>query len=451
VGGEVDPQAALGAADELIGWWRIEGISTVVTNWGKSDPDAALAWVGSSKNWMKEHILPELIAQIGKKDRGRAFDLYQQAIKDNSINARWGNTELFSDWAREDPQAASLAAMKLFEENQNDNELRSSLSAWAIKDTAAALAWLEENLSGDTQRRVREEVIETWAYREPEAAAAHLLGLDDKQQWQSGLQDVLRSWAMRDFDQTSGWIETIEDPERKKEARIALINAGRWGNSPEEIAEYALPHLDDQDAEDAFLSVARDWGRRDLEGATAWIEENIDDPALVDQFRFRVLSSTNWENPAQAAQQLADLPEGQMRQSSYGEVAERWAESNLEAARQWANELPDGPERNLALGKVTGEWIEQDPESATQWIGQLEAGTLRDQMTSELAAHHAEENNIDTALEAARGIADDHRRAAALESTLQTWMYRDPNAAREFIESNEELDDYTRWRLLTPR
>ena len=451
---EIDPMAAIAATKDLNGWQRYNGISQITRVWAKSDPDSVLEWIDSESNTRhRQTAMGAVLTEAGKKDRSRALELYFDAVDKGIITRdRWsdGNT-MFYEWAKDAPAAASAAALKVLEKTKSDGPMSSALTAWAREDTTAALEWLDSNLSGDVQLRMLDSVIEAWSNRDPQAAASHLLGLEDGQRWKSGVDEVVRNWAMRDFSEASKWIDSIGDPRRQSEARAALVQSGAWGGSDIEAANYALPYLDDEKIKDSLTNLTWNWARRDPDGMMEWLEKNVDDDALIDRMRFHSIQQTIWNNPGNAAGDLAKLPAGKERQQAYSEVAENWARQNLDAAREWANNLPEGAERDLALSNVTGAWIAQDTEAATAWIGEMEPGDLRDQMTSKLARYHAAEADMETALEAARQIEDPHRRADTFENALQTWMWRDSKAATEYIEASQEIDARTRWRLLTPR
>ncbi|MGI9244652.1 MAG: hypothetical protein ACR2RV_27870 [Verrucomicrobiales bacterium] len=449
---EIDPDGAVDATSKMTSWMRQEAVGTVAKNWAKHSPGAALAWAKSITNsQFRQHAVGETLDQIGKSDRAGALELYMEALEDRSLSTdRWNSGAFFADWGREDPTAAAAAAVQIMEENKSDNALSTAIGAWAFDDTPAALAWLSDELKGDTQRRMLRSVYESWSQRDPLAAANHMLAQEDSQKWRASVDNVVRNWVMRDFDATSTWIDGIDDPDRQSEARAALIQSSGWSGSDVEAADYALQFIDDPKTKDALANLAWGWSQRDADGALAWAEENIDDPALVDRMRFQAIQTKIWENPALAAEKLSDLPEGKQRQEFYSRVANDWASSNLESARQWANDLPEGVERDLALSSVTGAWIADDTEAATDWIGEMETGDLRDQMVAKLAQYHAGEADIEAALDAAQQVDDPLRRANTLESTLRTWMYREPEAARGYIEASEELDAQTRWRLLTP-
>ncbi len=139
-----------------------------------------------------------------------------------------------------------------------------------------------------------------------------------------------------------------------------------WSGSHIETANYALQYIDDPKMKDALADLAWSWSERDRDSALAWAEENIKDPSLIDRIRLDSIQSKIWENPGQAAEKLSELPEGKMRQELYASVANNWASSHLEAAREWANGLPEGIERDLALSSVTSAWIADDTARRTR-------------------------------------------------------------------------------------
>jgi hypothetical protein len=105
-----------------------------------------------------------------------------------------------------------------------------------------------------------------------------------------------------------------------------------WASSEVEIANYALPYIDDQKAKNALIDSSSSWINRDPIEALEWFEGNVKEQAVIDQMRFKAIEQNIWGNPAQAAETLTDLPEGNERQETYVQVAKNWAESNLDSA-----------------------------------------------------------------------------------------------------------------------
>jgi hypothetical protein len=106
------------------------------------------------------------------------------------------------------------------------------------------------------------------------------------------------------------------------------------------------------DARSEFLGdFARGWAVAD--GSAAWIWAlQQPDAALRESMQEAVIGGLAETDPLTASQRLAQLPAGPQREQALQEVGAQWAQSDTQAALNWAGSLPDPQDRAAALASI---------------------------------------------------------------------------------------------------
>lgn len=131
-------------------------------------------------------------------------------------------------------------------------------------------------------------------------------------------------------------------------------------------------------------------------------------------------------------------PEAQIMLSSAGTY---WAMADPESACRFALEHDQTTDLRLLASSV-GVWAGREPVGAAQWVDALPQGAQRDRSAAALATHvvyHFPEE----AMIWAQNVADPDRRRQALASCFGSWLYKDPEACRAWLES-AVLDEVTK-------
>jgi hypothetical protein len=119
-------------------------------------------------------------------------------------------------------------------------------------------------------------------------------------------------------------------------------------------------------------------------------------------------------NPQDALQYLPGMSDGQ-RPNGYQTIASEWTKKDSQAASEWIDPLPAGKEKDHAIQGMVWELREKDPASSTIW---------------------------------AATIGDDNMRQNLVTQNARTWLKRDPDAAKEWINTTETLTEEQRSSLL---
>ena len=81
-----------------------------------------------------------------------------------------------------------------------------------------------------------------------------------------------------------------------------------------------------------------------------WLKQVLN-PAIQREAIQRVLANGAEISPQTANEYISILPAGQNRNDLMGQLAGRWAQSDLDDAVAWVKQLPEGPGRNAALSR----------------------------------------------------------------------------------------------------
>ncbi len=154
--------------------------------------------------------------------------------------------------------------------------------------------------------------------------------------------------------------------------------------------------------------LANVWGRRNGQVAVEWAE------SLEGNDRRRALESAlhGWseEDPASAAQYVAELPTSEQNLHLVHAMAHRWAETDRTAAMEWGASQGDAAIRSRAMGGVVSSWAETDPAAAANFASTIDNLFVKHQAL-EIAARRWASQDTTAAMEWAQGLAgvDRHR------------------------------------------
>ena len=155
--------------------------------------------------------------------------------------------------------------------------------------------------------------------------------------------------------------------------------------------------------------LANVWGRRNGQVAIEWAE------SLDGSDRRRALHSAlhGWseEDPAGAAQYVAELPTSEQNLHLVHEMAHRWAESDRTAAMEWGASQGDAAIRSRAMGGVVSSWAETDPAAAANFASTIENLFVKHQAL-EIAARRWASQDTASAMEWAQGLVGEDRHRA---------------------------------------
>ncbi len=408
------PTAAASAALALpAGEARTNALGHVVRGWAEKDPAAAYAWAKS----FGEHA-------------GTRRELIKQTLE---------------AWLKTDPAAAQAHILALPPGAERTAALRSAIGRLHEADElSSALALLAElpagharssavqdlvlnsEAAGDPQfaqrlyemtpvgsrRDIVWEIADRMAEKDVAAALRWAMALPQGELRQDARRSVARTWAEKDPRSALDWVlkndpptpdsETLKDP-FSKWTQAAPNDALPWAA--------ALPAGPTRDALSA--SAVAGIARRDPQRALALFTELS--PEAQARATSELASTLTRNDPASAADLVAQLPAGTARQQALSQIADQWAQADPGAVAVWLDRLPAGAERDAATGSFVFRAAEADPEGALVW---------------------------------AATITDPTQRAERIGDVAESWLRNDPAAARRWLAQTNQLTPKRKAELL---
>lgn len=336
-----------------------------------------------------------------------------------------------------DPRAAAnFSLTEIHSGALQADALRIALAKWGATNPRDAYTWASENLTGPVKDEAVNALVQSWASRSPEAAAAWFE--ETRSTSQPLLAALLGGWAAKSPRNAAQWVETLPDATNRETGRVIA---------------------------------AREWAAQDPEEAAGFYKEPA--PALAS-----VLADI-WGtgNPAAAAKWINKLPAGPAREEAAGTLATVWAASDINAAVKWSAGLTDSTVRGAVVEHLATTWGAIDPDKAIAWLD-TQPVALRDRGLA--GAYNSWAGTDPAGLQdwitqlpagapsdiARRSLGDvwsDSDPAAALDLVpgmtpvtqpdtasryFRAWRRSDDAGAQEWLEQNgEALSDATRVRL----
>ena len=131
-------------------------------------------------------------------------------------------------------------------------------------------------------------------------------------------------------------------------------------------------------------------------------------------------------------------PDSAARRKLSAHFAMRLAESDPDAALEWAGALPDEGERSEALGRIAVVISAKDPERAGHLIAeQMPAGAVRDRAVVQVLQRWSQADPS-AATEWAGDFSAGAARSAGLKVSLGAWLEKDASAAATWIAARSE-------------
>jgi hypothetical protein len=191
-----------------------------------------------------------------------------------------------------------------------------------------------------------------------------------------------------------------DDPAAVFSHLAALVRA-----DPQAAARFAATNDDAATRELILHRVAQMWAARDAGAALAWaadLTNRGERDALVTDVCLQLAE----RDPAEAVLALGEHVAGEHPHGGLEALAQRWAEKDFTAARDWAMSRPESEQR--------------------------------DHLVARLAFHQAQDSPLDAASLVANGIPEGATQTEAVMTVLHQWATADPAAAAEWIEQFPE-------------
>jgi hypothetical protein len=213
--------------------------------------------------------------------------------------------------------------------------IENSLLNGAAGQRAAVWDWLKTQPVSDATRFIRQEVLSSAAWQDPELALQLVNDLPRTEAGDAEVKELARC-LYNGGDRLHRFAQLMKQaPERLQQPLIDQAFDSLYG------------HLDDPQRWAGRLSLVPDASRPKAteELARAWAQQTPEE-------------ATTWQ---------ASLPQGDARNKAAGGIASEWARQDSSGAGEWVQSLPPGGERDLAAEGMVLALASQSPQQAWQW------------------------------------------------------------------------------------
>lgn len=411
---------------------------------------------------------------------------------------------LFSQWAKEDPQAAWRVALAMSPPDKCNEALHAVLDVVAEGNPQQALTLAEAIQNAHLRTHMRTSALRAFAASNPAHAfqiAAQGLQNGDG----SDFAAILGEWAKQDHKSAFGAAETLTGPAREK-ARSALVLSlaekdpraaweyasrfppssesdwyfsdpqqqviERWSEKDPSAALAAALTIRNENRRDYAVSTAmRAWARSDFRAALAHAT-SATDPILRGDLLYTLAGSSAAVGQELMSALVEHGPSGEIFSDALSTLLESWARKNPQEAAAAAKQLPPGPALANAAPRIVEKWMGSSPDKreVLAWVNALPEGYARDRAMRRMfevwstqdsdealrainaagasASRDAMRGLIDgwsahdagAAAQWAAGIRDETVRDSLLQTAVVAWSRTAPARAASFVQGMSEVD-----------
>jgi hypothetical protein len=315
-----DPLGALSIAETLpAGYERDQMLSMIATSFGRTDPQAALAWA-QSLSPPSPSAVANVLAGLARVDPDRAIDLAFELLDTGNQRGSGPFTSLMMNGALDAEHTAKVADRLLAGPSNSRQALQMLTQQWAQREPHDAARWLLAKGSAAPRTAFAQAAIYL-ARTDPAAATAYVdsVPLEMRATW---ISSVAEGYSQTDPRAAASWIAQHRG-QPGYDAGLAVI-ASRTARTDVSAAARlfdAVNAAEAPDAPSAAQSIAATWARQDPRAAATWAGAIADDGA---------------------------------RSTAIAAVAGQWASRDAAGARGWALGLPAGGARDAAVTQVLG-------------------------------------------------------------------------------------------------
>ena len=325
-------------------------------------------------------------------------------------------------------------------------------AAWA--EVAPYEAFEHANTKmGRTGMFVRPTILQSWAASDPKAAADYyqanrsdfvmmdMMGRG-REGGASGAATIAGEWARQDPEGALAWAKSLPEGERD-DASIKAI--AQIASSDPEKAAGLTAGLEGRSLTEARQMIAAEWARIDWDRAENFI--NILPASQRAEAMGAAVGALAGDDPVLAASKALGIPEGPARNGAISAVAESMAREQPAEAARWVSANGDEETQRQAVGNIMSNWVNQDPSAAKDWAVSRPAGPVRDAAVASYVINDSKGSPPEN-IQLAESISDERSRGWAVGMATMRWMGEDREAAIDFVQSSDLIDERMRERIL---
>lgn len=240
------------------------------------------------------------------------------------------------------------------------------------------------------------------------------------------LMHALAVWASDDFDAALGFVETLE-PSLKSQAAVYILSQS------EGLSDSRKEHIAQRFSVESYLSRMRASAQARTDPASAWQDAlSMEKSETRTQVLWGIAHTWSSEDPAAALSALDSL-DRVMRDAWQSSLLGRWADTDREAAWNWALGQPRSERRTTLLAQVAAAVAKDSPSEMLEIADTLDPEERRAIVQSVLEAWGR--TDPEAALSAMEEMADPQIAQAVQYSVISSWTRSDPRSAFEWVRA----------------
>jgi hypothetical protein len=389
---ERNPSEALRFAESLpIGEDRDEALRWIATGLPSGNLERTLALADSVEDSdLRELIVAKVIAKEAESNPASAMNALTM-IEEPAVRAN-AQAATAESWVSADPAGALDHAKKSADPAVRSDLLAFLSASPEADSKQVFEAVLEQMPSGMAYQAAISDLFENWAANDPSAAAAALSKIPPGPALDSATSEVASAMASSSAPkkEIATWIGGLPQGSARLEALDGFYS--EWARKDPSGALGEAARLTGGDRNAALTSLVNSWAGEDPASVLDWgirgangFDESRD---LAVQSGIRGIARVD---PADAVRQLDTVPPA-LQASANSALVEVWSEIDAESAAAWLSSKPKGPAIDGAAGRLALSLAREDPEMAMEWALAITAPESRTNTAREVARQWKQRN-----------------------------------------------------------
>ena len=334
--------------DEVLGWDPVKYNSWRQMVFREAVRELARGGLGAAEQAMdritvgadRAKAFDDMLEMAKPNEFARLADYYDRAIKSDpeAVAAFQGVNQIAHGMAVHSGPKAIEWVESLPPESRAQARA-AVIENWGWNDPVAAMTWVNEKISDETQAGLTQNVIQMWIKRRPADAQAWVEKLPPGPVRQQVVETTASTLAATGQSEAAlKWLGQLLPESQSKVASTAASQLA-WTN-PAAAARWTENIEPDENSAPLFGQIAERWAAVDFKATATWINQ---------------------------------LPAGTPRDSAVIRYASAVAKVDPAGAAEWAMTTSDERSRSKLVSAVAVEWLRRDQTGAEKW---LRASTL---------------------------------------------------------------------------
>ena len=328
-----DPLAALAMAETLpAGKLRTDAFTAACGAWASEHPADAGKWALSHLTGTLAGDVCGVIAEAWAQKNPVAAAAWVSGLPSGPMSEA-ATATVVSSWASQDPHAAAQWIASFSDSDRKTTAMSNLVSEWCSHSPDEAARWVTGRLGNPEASELTEALIGSWSSQDPQAASAWVMKLAAELQG-SAASTLISSWADTDPKAAAQWAARLPQGDSRNEAISTL--ASTWAAAePENAVAWVSSLPDSPEQREALDDSIRAWTALDPADLGKWVE--LQPPNETTDHLRSVAGMTLLESqPQDAMAMVMKISDAGQRDPVLSRLLKRWGREDAAAAKAWA-------------------------------------------------------------------------------------------------------------------